>query len=204
MTTTDTTDPDVLAIRAAIMPKSDQLNADDLVGRSIVVRILGVKVLRTPEQPVTITISDHKPYKPCKGMQRVLVQLIGEDPKTWVGRWLLLYRDPEAKWAGEPVGGIRIGGISGIQSDCTVPVTINKKQRAQHEVKRLTPPTASPEEQALAAFQSVAKSAVTERGWTPDQRLAVLKGRKTADVPATERAAIVERLSGPPPADGAE
>ena len=61
-----------------ILAKSDQLNADDLIGREITITITDVK-LAGAEQPVKVSYKDDngKPYCPCKSMRRVLVQLWG-------------------------------------------------------------------------------------------------------------------------------
>ena len=57
-----------------ITAKSDQLNADDLVGGPITVKIEGVTVREDTEQPVTIRLSGgFRPWKPCKTERRVLV-----------------------------------------------------------------------------------------------------------------------------------
>lgn len=41
-------------MHAAIIPKSDQLNADDLIGREMTIKITGVTVKGGQEQPVSI------------------------------------------------------------------------------------------------------------------------------------------------------
>jgi hypothetical protein len=70
-----------------IIPKSDQLNADDLIGGPRTITITGVKA-GTPEQPVTINYQgdDGHPYKPGKSMRRVLVAMWGAEASDYVGR----------------------------------------------------------------------------------------------------------------------
>ena len=61
----------------SIAPKSNQLNADDLIGgRSITIKITKVSGV-AGEQPICINYEgdNGKPYYPCKSMRRVLVHV---------------------------------------------------------------------------------------------------------------------------------
>jgi hypothetical protein len=103
-----------------IQPKSDQINADDLIGgpRTIVVR--GVSANESaPEQPINIYFEgdDNKPFRPCKSMRRVMVHIWGADASKYVGRAMTLYRDPKVQFGGMQVGGIRISHMSDIPAD---------------------------------------------------------------------------------------
>lgn len=139
------TNPNVddLDVRAAIVPKSDQINADDLITGPITVQVEKVKRGKTPEQPWDIHVSGHKPWRPCKGMRRVIVELWGEDPRAWIGRTLRLYREPSVTWASEEVGGIRISGMSDIRSSCTVMVTVRRGAKVPMRVEKLAPKRAA-------------------------------------------------------------
>ena len=125
-----------------IAPKSDQLNADDLIAgpRTIVVtRIVAQK--GSADQPVAIYFEgdDCKPYKPCKSMRRVLVQLWGVDGARYAGRAMTLYRDPEVKFGGETVGGIRISHMSHIDGPKTLALTVARGKRSGYTVQPLKP-----------------------------------------------------------------
>src|SRR5688572_15105315 len=100
---------------AVIIPKSDQLNADDLIAGPRTITITGVTI-KAGEQPVSIHYEgdNGKPYKCCKSMARILVSAWGADSKQYVGRSVTLFRDPEVKWAGMAVGGIRISHMTNI------------------------------------------------------------------------------------------
>jgi hypothetical protein len=137
-----------LDVSAAIKPKSDQLNADDLVGGPITVTITSAHVLNTKEQPITLGLSGgYLPYKPCKGMARALAQIWSKYADEWVGRSLTLYRDPSVTWAGVAVGGIRISHASHIDSDIVVAVTIAKSKRTPMKIKRLSVQQPAPSKQ---------------------------------------------------------
>lgn len=107
-----------------IVAKSDQLNAEDLIAGPIVVTVTGFSRLKGDQQPWTIAIDGgHQPWKPCKTMRRLIVKLWGNDPGKWFGRRVMLYNEPSVKWAGSPVGGIRVSGMSDIDQSQTVTLT---------------------------------------------------------------------------------
>lgn len=124
---------------AAIIPKSDQLNADDLLAGPITIKITGVTVRGGQEQPVSIHYEgdDGKPYKSCKSMNRVLVTAWGPDSSQYVGRSLTLYCDPKVKWGGMEVGGIRISHMSDIDSAITMALTVTRANKKPYTVKPL-------------------------------------------------------------------
>ena len=128
-------------MRQTIIPKSDQLNADDLIGRELTIKITGVDIKGGQEQPVSIHFEgdNGKPYKACKSMCRVMVSAWGPDSKKYVGRSMTLYRDPKVKWGGMEVGGIRISHMSDIADDMTMALTVtraNKKPFTVQPIKR--------------------------------------------------------------------
>jgi hypothetical protein len=127
-----------------IAPKSDQLNADDLIGRSLTVTVTGVKLLGEADQPVAVEHDSGRPFKPCKSMRRVLVQIWGGDGSKYVGRKMTLYRDPEVAFGGQKVGGIRISHMSGIDKAVTMALTASKAQRKPFTVKPLETATQAP------------------------------------------------------------
>lgn len=135
-------------ISDTIVAKSDQLNAEDLISGPITVTITGVK-RTSDEQPVAVEISGgHKPWKPCKSMRRLLIMAWPDgakneggktsyDPTCWVGRSLTLIRDPNVKWAGELVGGIRVAALSHIKAKFEVALSESKKKKKLVTVDKL-------------------------------------------------------------------
>lgn len=113
-------------ILASIVPKSDQLNADDLLAGPMTVTIAGVSA-GTAEQPVNIRLhGEARVYRPCKTMRRVLVHLWGDDGHAWIGRRMTLVHDPEVKFGGVKVGGIRISHMSDIPAATSIAVMLSK------------------------------------------------------------------------------
>jgi hypothetical protein len=121
-----------------IIAKSDQLNADDLLNRSIIAKITKVS-LAAGEQPIAINYEgdNGKPYLPCKSMRRVLVNIWGSDGNKYVGRSMTLYRDDKVKFGGLEVGGIRISHMTDIKEPVTMALTASKANKKPFTVKPL-------------------------------------------------------------------
>jgi hypothetical protein len=126
-------------LRKTIIPKSDQLNADDLIGVSKTVKITKVSLSSEVEQPIAMNYEgdNGKPYKPCKSMRRVLVNVWGADGNKYIGRSMTLFRDDKVKFGGLEVGGIRISHMSDIDAPVTMALTASKASRKPYTVKPL-------------------------------------------------------------------
>jgi hypothetical protein len=178
---------------AAIVPKSDQLNSDDLIAGPRTIRITDVRITAGTEQPVSIYFDgdNGKPWKSCKSMSRVLVAAWGPDAKKYVGRSVTLYREPSVKWAGMEVGGIRISHMSDIERPITMALTATKGSRKPYTVNVLAdvsirPPTVA-EYESCASKDALAKleerRAATWKTLKADQQ----KPLKAASEAATAR-----------------
>ena len=118
--------------------KSDQLNADDLIGttRTITVtRVLG----HDGDQPVSIHYEGDagKPFRPCKTMRRILLAVWGRHASDYVGRSMTLYRDDKVTFGGLEVGGIRISHMSHIDKEMIVVVMKTKGKKAGIKIQPL-------------------------------------------------------------------
>jgi len=129
---------DVSALRDTIIPKSDQLNSEQLLGNSITVTVTSVS-RGNAEQPVTINYAgdNGRPYKPCKSMRKVLIFAWGDDGRVWVGRSMTLYNDPDVMFGGVKVGGIRISHMSHISSDISISLNATRGKKSQLTVKKI-------------------------------------------------------------------
>src|SRR3546814_10213488 len=79
-----------------IVPKSDQMSADDLIAGPRTYTIETVDIRPGTEQPVSVFLrGEERAWKPCKSMSRVLVSAWGPDANAYSGRSLKLYRDPK-------------------------------------------------------------------------------------------------------------
>lgn len=163
-----------------IIPKSTQLNADDLMGgQTLTIKITDVKSV-SGDQPIQVSYENDggKPYLPCKSMRRVLVHCWGSDGKKYIGRSLALYRDDKVIFGGIAVGGIRISHMSDITSSMTMALTASKSSRKPFTVQPLivaADPVASPELIKVAEDVASLGSAKLELHWKalskPDQLL---------------------------------
>ena len=122
-----------------IVPKSDQLNADDLIAGSKTIRIRDIKMTDDEAQSVSIYYygDNNKPFKPCKSVRRLLVQLWGANGLDFIGKRLTLYRDETVKWAGVEAGGIRVSHASHIDKPTKVLMTTSKNNRRPITVEPL-------------------------------------------------------------------
>lgn len=132
---------DVSNLRSTIIPKSDQLNADQLLGQDMIVTITGVSLASSPDQPVIIHYEGEngRPFKPCKTVRKILIALWGEDGNQWIGRTMHLYCDEKVKWAGEAVGGIRIKALSHIECNKDISLTETRGKKVKARIMKFTP-----------------------------------------------------------------
>jgi hypothetical protein len=146
---------DARDLRPTIVPKSDQLNAEQLLAGPMTIRVSGVTVTNSAEQPVTIHYDgdDGRPYKPCKTMRKVLILAWGHDGSAWAGKSMTLFNDPAVKFGGQSVGGIRISHVSHIERDIAVALTATKGKKTLHTIKALKVAT-QPNAKATAARYS--------------------------------------------------
>lgn len=128
-------------LSTTIAPKSDQLNADDLIAGPRTFTIEKV-TQGNAEQPVNINLTESpgRPWKPSKSMRRVLVSAWGADSDAYVGQCVTLYRNPDVKYAGEPVGGIEIAAMTGIEKPLKLALTVTRGKKRAHTIQPLTNP----------------------------------------------------------------
>lgn len=125
-------------ISETIVPKSDQINAEDLLSgpRTFTVE----KVTKgSAEQPVDIHLVEFpgRPFRPSKTVRRILVNAWGPEASAYVGRRMTLYRDPAVKFGGMDVGGIRVSHLSHIDKALTVALAVTRGKRAPYTVQPL-------------------------------------------------------------------
>jgi len=142
-------------MRTVTQPKSDQINADDLVAGPMTIRVRDIKISPGIEQPVSIYFEgSDKAFRPCKTMARMMSapNLWGPDAKQYIGRSLTLYRDPDVKWGGLAIGGIRISHMSHIDGPVKMAVAESKAKRKIHTVQPLSADVIDPAAKWAAEF----------------------------------------------------
>jgi len=151
-------------MRHVIIPKSDQINADDLLAGPMTITIRDVSIRPGTEQPVSIGFEGDggKPWKPCKSMCRVLVAAWGPDAKQYIGRSATIYCDPKVKWGGMEVGGIRISHLSHIERETVMALTATKGKKAPFTIKPLAKVAQQPQPQAQQPVTAQLTDAASE------------------------------------------
>jgi hypothetical protein len=114
-------------ISHALAPKSDQLDAVDLLGSPPQVFTITDVSEGNAEQPVNIRLAEFpRVWRPSKGMLRVLAGCWGKETQAWVGRRVELYCDPDVMFGPDRVGGVRISRLSHIDGRKSVPMIIKR------------------------------------------------------------------------------
>lgn len=135
----------------ALAPKSDQLDAVDLLGSPPRIFTITEVSEGNSEQPVNIRLAEFpRVWRPSKGMLRVLAHCWGKDVSAWVGRKVELYTDPDVMFGKEKVGGIRIRRLSHIDGRTSVPMIIKRGQGGSWVVDPLPDAPTPPSESAIA------------------------------------------------------
>jgi hypothetical protein len=134
---------DVIDISHTIVPKSDQLNADQLIASPLTITVTRVTARAgSDDQPVSIFYEGDKgrPYKPCLTMRKLLAFAWSENAATWIGRAMTLYHEPTVTWGGAEVGGIRISHMSDIERNIKVSLAKSKAKKELISVQRMERP----------------------------------------------------------------
>lgn len=129
-----------MSIREALKPKSDQLNADDLLGDiTKIIKITKVTINLNSDQPIIIDYEggQGRPWKPNKSMGRVLAALWGDDELLYIGRYVELYREPSIKFGKLVVGGIRIKALSDITEREVLSITMSRSKKERITIEPL-------------------------------------------------------------------
>lgn len=185
-------------LTSSIIPKSDQLNADDLIGgltKTIkVTKVTGV----SGEQPIAISFENDngKPFKPCKSMRRVLVNCWGADGNKYIGRSMILFRDEKVIFGGIEVGGLRISHMTDISGPVTMALTASKKSRKPYTVLPMVAPPSPYLPDWIEDIQAAPSLEVLQYKFTEAQK--IFKGDERVQLIAAKDARKIE-LTKPAP-----
>jgi len=166
-----------------VVPKSDQLNADDLIAGPMTIKINRVVVKKgEPQQPVSIFYDgDEKhPYKPSLGMRRALMLAWGKSSSEYVGKSLTLFNEKTIKFGKSETGGIRISHMSHVDKPVRFALTISRGQRIPYTIKVLE--VAVPADMTEQAHKCIV--ALNEKGFEldDDQMKSILEANSKAEL----------------------
>jgi hypothetical protein len=197
----------------SIAPRSDQMNAEDLLTGPRTFTITGVRVSATADQPVSVYLAEFpadRPFKPSKTVRRLLVVAWGKDADAYTGKRLTLYRDPAVRFGGQDVGGIRVSHMSDIPKTLTVALSVTRGRRAAFVVEPLTGNPTPPDDPAritrmLSGFAAlgVTEGDITDRLGRPREAWSADDLDRLADVGRALQAGEMTRDEAfpPPPAN---
>jgi hypothetical protein len=185
-----------------IAPKSDQLDAVDLLGGDRTFTIERV-TRNNDEQPFNFHLAGFpRPWRPNLSMRRVLMACWGPDAATYVGRRVALYCDPDVEFGGAAVGGTRIRALSHMSKPKAVPLLVKRGRSAMFTVQPLADEPAPP---PAVDYQAEAAAATDIAGWRKVWQQAKDAGHLT-DALKAQLVPIGEALKAAPveepPADG--
>jgi hypothetical protein len=122
----------------SIAPRSDQVNADDLIAGPQTYTIREV-INGKAESPFDfLLVETDRAYRPSKTMRRVIVNAWGPEANAYAGRRLTLYREPSITFGREKVGGIRISHMSNIDGVKEVMAQVTRGKREKFVVQPLS------------------------------------------------------------------
>lgn len=187
----------------ALAPKSDQLNADDLIAGPRVLKITQARIAKDGRETKIVLNyegDNGKPWKPCKTMGRAMVMAWKiQDPSEFAGKSVRVYRDPSVRFGDQgEVGGIRISHMSHLQSAAKVKLTVSQGKKGEFTFSPLVTEAPAPiEHYTIEAAELDLRAAKTlddlGRAWKRRimepyraQLQAVLDERKAALAPASD------------------
>jgi hypothetical protein len=134
-------------LRNTTIPKSTQLNADQLVVGPMNLTITAVKQGPDEKQPISVHYENEagRPFLPCLTMRRVLLAAWGIDGHEWVGKSLRVFHDPQVRFGGEDVGGVRISHMTDIPGKrIELKLTASKGKKVLYTIERMEPQQSGP------------------------------------------------------------
>lgn len=134
-------------LRPTTVPKSDQLNADQLIVGPMDLTITDVRVGADDKQPIIVHYENDagRPFKPCLTMRRVLLAAWGYDGRGWIGKSLRVFHDPQVRFGGEDVGGVRISHMTDIPGRrIELKLTASKGKKVLYTIERMEAEASGP------------------------------------------------------------
>lgn len=164
-------------LTASIEPRSDQINADELISGPVTYTIREV-INGKAESPFDfMLVETERAYRPSKTMRRVIVNAWGPEASNYAGRRLTLYREPTIQFGGKTVGGIRISAMSHIEKRVEVLAQVTRGKREKFVVDPLPELTNA---DRIAVLKSEWRAADADRRAAIEAEVAQL----SAEVPA--------------------
>ena len=177
----------MMDLTESIEPRSDQVNADDLIAGPITYTIREV-IAGKAESPFDfLLVETDRAYRPSKTMRRVIVNAWGADAAAYAGRRLTLYREPTIKFGGATVGGIRISHLSDIDKRLEVMLQTTRGKREKFVVDPMPELTV---DDRIASLRAEFRTADETRKAAILDEVKALQGKDRKPEPKPKPAAI--------------
>lgn len=128
-------------IRAAIQPRSDQLNYEDFLSGPAVLTIERTEDYRDEKGQARVAIHmveyPGRPFKASKTNVKLLAIAWGEDDTDWPGRRVELSSDPTVTYGGKAVGGICVTALSHLPQRFTAKLSVARGKKKEFPVEPL-------------------------------------------------------------------
>lgn len=192
---------DITDLRSTIIPKSDQLNSEQLLGGPMVITVTEVRRSASEEQPLIVHYEgdNGRPFKPCKTMRKVLILAWGADGSRWAGHSAQLFNDPNVRFGGSAVGGIRISHMTGIDKPIEVSLTATKGKKALHRIEPLVFEAAPHIDDVLQAIAAATNKAGMDQAKALAERLTDTGDIEHAQIAYRARMAALRQAAAPAP-----
>lgn len=165
-------------ISQLITPDSDEMVAADLIGsppQVFTIAEVTETVREKGKRVANIRLEGFpRPWRPGKGMSRVMADNWGRETQGWIGKQVELYGDPDVYFGSEKTGGVRISRLSGIDKPKTTRINPRSGKGSTWTVKPL-PAAPKPTPLTDAQIATVTDRDIITRWWNeyPDQRPAI-------------------------------
>lgn len=130
-------------LRSTTIPKSNQLNADQLIVGPMDITVADVLIGADDKQPIAVHYENEagRPFLPCLTMRRVLLAAWGHDGRQWIGKSMRLFHDPSVRFGGDEVGGVRISHMTDIPGQrIELRMTASKGRKSLHTIHKMDVP----------------------------------------------------------------
>lgn len=171
-------------------PRSDQLNADDLIGSPRTVTIAGVKPGSAEQKYDIVLEGEQRVWRPPLTILRLLMAAWGDEADVWKGRRVTLYRDPTVTFGPDSVGGIRVSHMSHLPDGkpFTARVTVKRGRRAPITVQPLDDEPSAPAAPSAADIARMADLDELKALWKAHRDLRAVIESRVAEITAQSEA----------------
>lgn len=168
-------------ISQLITPDSDEMVAADLIGsppQVFTIAEVTETVREKGKRVANIRLEGFpRPWRPGKGMSRVMADNWGRETQGWIGKQVELYGDPDVFFGAEKTGGVRISRLSHISAPKTTRINPRSGRNSSWTVQPLPGTTATEQPAPLtdAMIACCTDQDQLRQWWTeyPGQRAAI-------------------------------